>query len=158
MAGGYEVTLDDWLDILELRGTVASLKTGQITVATALDAVDYRRGIWPNVHADYVLVLDALAQWMIELRTIIEKQNEKLREIAAQISMMVRSLPADMRPSPLPVPNDRLLNEEERQRIARLPDELAEIEGLLESWAEYLEQIAWELTDLAEQAGADEDE
>jgi hypothetical protein len=157
MSTGYEPTLDDWLALLGLTETVGALKDGGITVAAALQAVDDLRATWPDVHADYVSVLDATARWMTELRAVIAEQNRGLAALRDDLEEMVATLPPQMRPPRLAVPDDRLLNGAERTRLRNLPDELREIEGLLESWAEQLEERAEWLADLAEEAFAEQE-
>ncbi len=134
----YQATINDWLSLLGIEQQVRGVFQGEYTVGETLTFLQEVRQRWPNTGQEYVTVIDAVGAQVEGLRDAIAEQHRVLLEIDRQVRQIRASLP-DGSPiiDPIPIPNDRLLNEDERARMDRLPEEIEEMKGIAESYAQY---------------------
>jgi hypothetical protein len=139
----YQATINDWLALLGIEQQVRGVFQGEYTVGETLTLLLEVRQHWPNTGQDYVAVIDAVGAQVEGLRDAIAEQHRVLLEIDHQVRQMRAQLP-DGSPifDPIPIPDDRLLNEDERARMDRLPEEIDEMKGIAESYAQYREDQA----------------
>ncbi|MGE4029908.1 MAG: hypothetical protein AB7I08_06755 [Thermoleophilia bacterium] len=150
----YRETIGDWISLLGLEEPLEETFAGRATVRSAIAAIAEARTQWPGVAQDYVAVVDAIGREVAALRDAVNEQNVTLTEARDRV-LALRRLPAvwDVSIAPIPVPDDRLLNEQELERLTDLPDDLERLADSIETYAQYLEALAQEMAENTEGPG-----
>jgi wobble nucleotide-excising tRNase len=149
----YQATIDDWLALLGLSGTIRDVFSGYATIDEALTALNDARATWPGVSQDYVAVIDAVKDQVNQLADVISDQNTVLDDLNRVISDIRSDLPDGIDgPEDPPRPVNRLLTQAERDLLDRISRELQEMEADVEAWADDLETAADEAEQQAQDA------
>jgi hypothetical protein len=143
----FQASAHDWLGLLGIDSVVTNVFSGDATVAEARDALSGARSAWPGVYQDWVQIVDEVGTQLDELDRIIAEQDAILAPLKSDFEGMLAELPEDVRSAvgpldPIPRPVDRLLNSDERERLARLPKEIEEVENAADDYAAYLAGLA----------------
>ncbi len=148
-------SLNNWLELLNLKATFEDLFVGNITTEAAESALDNAILIYPNVSGDYISVLETARGVIGDVRSIITDQGrmvDEFNDAVLQAALDGLTAAGTLRFNRV---DDRLLTIDEIGQLEARQEEMA---GLIEEISqgqidesEEMEQLAEEIAELIEQ-------
>jgi hypothetical protein len=138
-----DVTFTDWLELLGLQSTIDELLAGQSSLTDARGRVEVARTSWPSVSQDFVPILDQLEPFFQDVADTIDEQHNLLADFNSAVSGFGPTFP---------IPDDRLLTQEDLEEIVEIRDGLFDMvleqRSQVESLIDEIERLQDELQDL----------
>jgi hypothetical protein len=129
----FQATLDDWLSLLGVEAQFNEVHDGRREIAVMLADLDAARTSWPDVAQDYVGILDATREIVLELRPIIAQQATYLADLRRSVDDINALQDYIFVQQPPATPTDRLLNSTELDAITKVLDKIDEAVGAIQN-------------------------